>query len=97
LARFLPPEVTACACLLLLATLLPITGSRGVVVPEDLEALLRRLRLPHIRRHAPEVMTTAKVQRWEPGAVTGSAMIDEGTSSPRSCACVTRTRTRVKP
>ena len=29
-------------------------------------------------------------------AVTGSAMIEEGTSSPRSCAWVTRTRTRVK-
>ena len=25
-------------------------------LPEDLEALLRRLRLPHIRRHAPEVL-----------------------------------------
>ena len=29
-------------------------------LPEDLEALLRRLRLPHIRRHAPEVVATAK-------------------------------------
>ena len=38
-------------------------------LPEDVEALLRRLRLPHIRhirRHAPEVVATAKAQRWEP-------------------------------
>lgn len=31
-------------------------------LPEDLEAMLRRLRLPHIRRHAPEVVATAKAQ-----------------------------------
>jgi len=29
-------------------------------LPTDVEALLRRLRLPHIRRHAPEVVATAK-------------------------------------
>jgi DNA replication protein DnaC len=36
---------------------------------EDLEALLRRLRLPHIRRAAPEVIATARAQRWEPAEV----------------------------
>ena len=35
-------------------------------LPQDLEALLRRLRLPHIRAHAPEVIATARAQRWEP-------------------------------
>jgi len=35
-------------------------------LPEDLELLLRGLRLPHIRRHAPDVLATAKAQRWEP-------------------------------
>ena len=35
----------------------------------DLEALLRRMRLPHIRRAAPEVLATAKAQRWEPAEV----------------------------
>jgi hypothetical protein len=29
-------------------------------LPENLETMLRRLRLPHIRRHAPEVVATAK-------------------------------------
>lgn len=32
-------------------------------LPDDLEALLRRLRLPHIRRLAPEILATAKAQR----------------------------------
>ncbi len=36
---------------------------------EDLQALLRRLRLPHIRRSAPEVIATARAQRWEPAEV----------------------------
>ena len=35
-------------------------------LPTELEDLLRKLRLPHIRRHAPEVVATAKAQRWEP-------------------------------
>ena len=38
-------------------------------LPEDLKALLRRLRLPYIRRAAPEVLATARAQRWEPAEV----------------------------
>ena len=46
-------------------------------LPEDLEALLRRLRLPHIRRHAPEVVATAKAQRWEPVEVLRALFTEE--------------------
>lgn len=35
-------------------------------LPSDLEAGLRRLRLGTIRRNAPEVLLTAKTQRWTP-------------------------------
>lgn len=35
-------------------------------LPEDVEALLRQLRLPHIRNLAPDIVATAKAQRWEP-------------------------------
>lgn len=35
-------------------------------LPADLEAGLRRLRLGTIRRSAPEVLLTAKTQRWTP-------------------------------
>ena len=46
-------------------------------LPEDLEALLRGLRLPHIRRHAPEVLATAKAQRWEPAEVLKALLTEE--------------------
>jgi DNA replication protein DnaC len=32
---------------------------------DELEGLLRRLRLPYVRRAAPEVLATANSQRWE--------------------------------
>jgi DNA replication protein DnaC len=38
-------------------------------LPPDLEALLRRLRMPHFRAAAPEVLATAKAQRWDPQEV----------------------------
>ncbi|MHB8332740.1 MAG: ATP-binding protein, partial [Candidatus Dormibacteria bacterium] len=38
-------------------------------LPQDLDDLLHRLRLPHLRRLAPEVLATARSQRWEPAEV----------------------------
>jgi hypothetical protein len=35
-------------------------------LPEELDRLLRRLRLPYVRHAAPEVLATATSQRWEP-------------------------------
>ena len=32
---------------------------------ESIEQLARRLRLPHLRRAAPEVLRTARSQRWD--------------------------------
>ncbi len=40
-----------------------MTTASAAPLPTDLEDLLRRLRLPHIRRHTPEVVATAKAQR----------------------------------
>ena len=34
-------------------------------LPEDVHALLRRLRMPHTRAAAPDVLATARAQRWE--------------------------------
>jgi len=58
-------------------------------LPEDLEALLRRLRLPHIRRHAPEVVATAKVQRWETVEVL-RALFGEEAAGREGSALATR-------
>lgn len=38
-------------------------------IPEEVNQLLRRLRLPYIRLNAPEVVATAKSQRWDPAEV----------------------------
>ena len=36
---------------------------------QDLDDLLHRLRLPHLRGLAPEVLATARSQRWKPAEV----------------------------
>jgi DNA replication protein DnaC len=38
-------------------------------LPDEVDRLLRRLRLPYIRKAAPEVIATARAQRWEPAEV----------------------------
>ena len=59
-------------------------------LPEDVEALLRRLRLPHIRRHAPEVVATAKAQRWEPVEVLRALLGEEVAGRERSALATRR-------
>ncbi len=60
-------------------------------LPADLEALLRRLRLPHIRRHAPEVIATAKAQRWDPAEVLKVLFTEEVAGRDRSALATRRT------
>jgi len=52
----------------------------------ELEALLRRMRLPYIRRLAPEVLATARVQRWEPAEVLRVLLVEEVAGRDRSSA-----------
>lgn len=59
-------------------------------LPEDVEALLRRLRLPHIRRAAPEVIATARAQRWEPVEVLRVLFTEEATGRDRSALATRR-------
>jgi DNA replication protein DnaC len=53
----------------------PLTANKPVAPPSvppldaDLDAGLRRLKLAAIRRTAPEVLITAKTQRWTPEEV----------------------------
>lgn len=46
-------------------------------LPEELERLLRRLKLPYVRACAPEVLATAKAQRWEPQEVLRVLLSEE--------------------
>jgi hypothetical protein len=53
-------------------------------LPDDLAALLRRLRLPHIRRVSPDVLATAKAHRWEPAEVLRALLKEELAGRERS-------------
>jgi len=57
---------------------------------EDVQALLHRLRLPHIRAHAPEVVATAKAQRWEPVEVLRALFAAEAAGRERSALATRR-------
>jgi len=56
----------------------------------ELEALLRRMRLPHIRRVAPEVLATARAQRWDPAEVVRVLMVEEVAGRDRSSTATRR-------
>jgi DNA replication protein DnaC len=46
-------------------------------LPAELTAVLQRLRLPYIRRAAPEVLATARSQRWDPAEVLRVLLAEE--------------------
>src|SRR5438270_4829238 len=46
-------------------------------LPDELDRLLRRLRLPYVRRTAPEVIATANSQRWEHAEVLRVLLAEE--------------------
>ena len=54
-------------------------------LPAELERLLHRLRLPYVRRAAPDVIATATSQRWEHAEVLRSC-------SPKRQPAATRQR-----
>jgi DNA replication protein DnaC len=59
-------------------------------LPDELERLLRRLRLPYIRRAAPDVLATAASQRWEAGEVLRVLLTEE--AAGRDQASITARR-----
>ncbi len=46
-------------------------------LPAELEALLRRLRLPYVRKAAPEVIANATAQRWDHAEVLRVLLAEE--------------------
>ena len=46
-------------------------------LPDDLLAVLRRMRMPYLRAAAPEVIATAKAQRWDPAEVLRVLIAEE--------------------
>jgi DNA replication protein DnaC len=47
----------------------PTSTPAAPPLPAELEALLRRMRLPYLRAAAPDIIATAKAQRWDPAEV----------------------------
>jgi DNA replication protein DnaC len=60
-------------------------------LPAELDALLRRMRLPHMRRTAPEVLATARAQRWDPAEVLKLLLNEEVAGRERSALATRRT------
>ena len=54
-----------------------ITDTTPPALPEALDAALRRMRLPYLRRAAPEVLATARAQRWDPAEVIQVLLAEE--------------------
>jgi DNA replication protein DnaC len=72
-------------------TVVPTAGvPTAAPLPPDLEALLRRLRLPHIRRHAPDVLANARAQRWDPAEVLRALLGEEAAGRERSALTTRR-------
>lgn len=59
-------------------------------LPEELTALLRRMRLPYLRAAAPEVIATAKAQRWDPAEVLRVLLAEEVAGRDRATRATRR-------
>jgi DNA replication protein DnaC len=46
-------------------------------LPDELLVLLRRMRLPYLRKAGPEVCATARAQRWDPAEVLRVLLLEE--------------------
>jgi len=53
-------------------------------LPGELDALLRRLRMPYIRNAAPELLATAKSQRWDPAELLRVLLAEEAAGRDRA-------------
>src|SRR3954453_17442947 len=51
---------------------------------DEVVELLKTLQLPHMRRHAPDVLATAKAQRWDPAEAVRALLSEELAGRQRS-------------
>ena len=57
---------------------------------DELDALLRRLRMPYIRAAAPELLATATSQRWDPGELLRVLLTEEAAGRDRATIAIRR-------
>lgn len=70
----------------------PTSLPQAPAVPADLEALMRQLRMPHARAMAPELLATARSQRWEPAEVLKALLAEEAAGRAKSMLATRRKR-----
>jgi DNA replication protein DnaC len=73
-----------------------VTTPPAPALPEELTALLRRMRLPYLRNAAPDVLATARAQRWDP-AETLRVLLDEEVRGRDAATRAQRRRTAGLP
>src|SRR6266542_1285267 len=69
-----------------------MSGPTPPPLPDELELLLRRMHLPYMRRMAPEVLATARAQRWDPAEVLKLLLGEEIAGRERSALATRRAR-----
>ena len=66
------------------------TNTTAPPLPADLEALMRQLKMPHARALAPELIATARAQRWEPAEIIKALFTEETAGRARSMLATRR-------
>ena len=56
-----------------------MTSPTTAPIPDELDRLLRRMRLPYLRKAAPDVLATARAQRWDPAEALRVLLAEEVT------------------
>jgi DNA replication protein DnaC len=69
-----------------------MSGPEPPALPAELTGLLVRMRLPYLRKAAPEVCATAKAQRWEPTEVLRVLLSEEVAGRDRATRELRRKR-----
>lgn len=59
-------------------------------LPDELDRLLRRLRMPYVRKAAPEVLATAASQRWEHAEVLRVLLTEEASGRDQATTAMRR-------
>ncbi|MGW6404801.1 hypothetical protein [Streptomyces sp. NPDC055134] len=73
-----------------------MTFPQAPALPEELDKLMRRMRLPYMRKAAPDVLATARAQRWDPAEVL-RLLIAEEDDQPNEPEEVRQQRGRLLP
>jgi hypothetical protein len=71
-----------------------VTATAPPALPAELEALMRQLKMPYARALAPELIATARAQRWEPTEIIKALFVEEVTGRSRSMLAIPGTRLR---